>query len=289
MAKTKVFISWSGERAKGAAAALQEFLEQVLSNCDPFFSGDIEVGRKWTEQLGEELEESSIAVICLTREALGSQYVMFEAGAVSKLGKSKVMPLLLDGLKTEEVRPPLAVFQLVEFGRDGLRAVVDSIIKELDAPPTVRALEFNFGKSWPDLERRVADAMSIELPEPEAAAARAPEEGGLNREILREILENVRHLGRQDGGESVRDGSLLYGLGSIPDQVELDLALRADLDAEKRRTLRETLSRMHLPRVLELAKIDPPKGANVVLRWSVENGDADDLLHRLLSLLRREA
>ena len=45
---------------------------------------DTEKGTKWDSEISNELEQSDICIITMTRERLNSQWIMFEAGAISR-------------------------------------------------------------------------------------------------------------------------------------------------------------------------------------------------------------
>src|SRR5215813_14335412 len=82
----KVFISWSGERSKQLAEAIREWLPNVLQFVKPYFTpADIEKGARWASEISKELEQSKIGIIAMTEENLTSPWIMFEAGAISKV------------------------------------------------------------------------------------------------------------------------------------------------------------------------------------------------------------
>jgi hypothetical protein len=67
----KVFISWSGQRSAAVADALRYWLPKVIQALEPWMSADdIEKGTRWRSGLASELEQSSVGIICLTRENL---------------------------------------------------------------------------------------------------------------------------------------------------------------------------------------------------------------------------
>lgn len=119
----KVFISWSGERSKAVAAALRYWLPKVIQALDPWMSADdIEKGTRWRSGIANELEQSSVGIICLTRENLASPWIHFEAGALSKQQDKTYVCTLLVGLEPTDVREPLAQFQHTRATKDDLRS-----------------------------------------------------------------------------------------------------------------------------------------------------------------------
>ena len=77
---TKVFISWSGEQSKTVAEAIRGWLRGFFAgDPDPWMSEhDIEAGERWGKKLNEELEQSSLGVVCLTPENIREPWILFE-------------------------------------------------------------------------------------------------------------------------------------------------------------------------------------------------------------------
>jgi TIR domain len=79
-----VFISWSGEPSEQLAEAIREWLPDTLTYVEPFFSPrDIEKGANWVQEMTAKLKQSGFCITALTRESLNSNWIMFEAGAIS--------------------------------------------------------------------------------------------------------------------------------------------------------------------------------------------------------------
>lgn len=82
----KVFISWSGERAKAVARALHEWLPTVIQSLEPWMSDqDISSGQRWNSEISNQLAESNYGIICITPENQIAPWLNFEAGAVAKV------------------------------------------------------------------------------------------------------------------------------------------------------------------------------------------------------------
>ena len=92
----KVFISWSGQPSKRLGEALRDWLPGVLQLVTPYFTpSDIEKGTLWSTDIAKELSESQVGILCVTRDNIHSDWLLFEAGALSKsLEKSHVCPVL---------------------------------------------------------------------------------------------------------------------------------------------------------------------------------------------------
>ena len=119
-----VFISWSGEWSKAAAAALHNWLPMVVQSAKPWMSDeDIEKGSRSLVEIGKALEGVKVGIICLTPENLNRPWIVFEAGALSKTldDKTRVCTYLLGDLRPEHVRAPLGMFQATRASKDDTR------------------------------------------------------------------------------------------------------------------------------------------------------------------------
>jgi hypothetical protein len=181
-----VFISWSGPRSKSAAEAIKQWLPLVVPTASPWMSAaDIDKGTRWREEVAAALDTMKAGIICLTPENLTAEWLLFEAGALSKTRdpRTRVWTYLLAGLKPQHVKDPLAIFQATTAEKEDTRGLIHSVNKNLDATVPESRVNHLFDKLWPDLERELAG-----IPEPSGAAPpkRPPEE------MLAEILELSR-------------------------------------------------------------------------------------------------
>ena len=182
----KVFISWSGERSHALADALHDWLPLVLHYVEPWLSqADIEAGQRWADQVAKQLEACNFGILCVTRENVGSPWVLFEAGALAKsMQGSRVIPLLLD-LEFRDITGPLAQFQAKKVERTGLLEVIQSLNQSAQhAVPEARVAQL-FDALWPELEKKVNAIPTLASP---AKHARP------QPEILEELVASVRTL-----------------------------------------------------------------------------------------------
>lgn len=184
----RVFLSWSGERSSAVAQVFRDWLPRAMQNIRPYYNpDDTSKGSRWGDEIRSELERSDFGIIFLTPENLTSQWILFEAGALSKLGKSRVAPFLLD-LKPTDVYGPLAQFQATQATRDDCFRLLGSLNQSLDEnalEPTV--LRDVFDHWWPVLDKKIKDAVASK---PTAAGATPRSE----RELIEETLECVRRI-----------------------------------------------------------------------------------------------
>jgi TIR domain len=181
----KVFISWSGERSQLLAQALHGWLPLVLHYVQPWLSeADVSAGDRWAQAIAKELETSKFGIICLTRENLGSPWVLFEAGALAKSLETKVIPLLFN-LEISDVSGPLAQFQAKKFERTGLAEVIHSVNQSAPEPIAEDRERQLFNALWPELEKQLV-AIPVEAPTEKHIRP--------THEILEELVTGVRSL-----------------------------------------------------------------------------------------------
>ncbi|MGY6707548.1 MAG: toll/interleukin-1 receptor domain-containing protein [Rhizobiaceae bacterium] len=182
----KVFISWSGSRSKALANALRDWLPLTLNYVKPWVSDkDIGAGDRWAQSIAGELESSNFGIICITPENLQSEWILFEAGALSKsMLDAKVIPLLF-GLELSDLSGPLSQFQAQKVEQTGIMEVVRSINKVSDVSVNEDIITRVVPPLWPTLQ---AELEKISDAKPEEKHMRP------HHEILEELVSGVRGL-----------------------------------------------------------------------------------------------
>src|ERR1017187_5939454 len=153
-----VFISWSGPRSRSVARALRDWLPMLLHASKPWMSEtDTDKGTRWRDEVTRALDTMRAGIICLTPENLGSQGLLFEAGALSKTReqKTRIWTFLL-GVEPEDLMNPLEMFQETRADKEDIRKLVHSINKDLAAPVADKLLDSLFDRLWPELEKQLA-------------------------------------------------------------------------------------------------------------------------------------
>lgn len=130
--------------------------------------------------------ESKWGILCLTPENLEAPWLLFEGGALSKTidDKTCLCTYLLAGLRPQDVRFPLGMFQATRSDREDTRKLVHTVNRAVSVDPVKEEhLDKAFAAMWPELEQCIA-----RLPEPERAvkAKRGSED------MIAEILELSR-------------------------------------------------------------------------------------------------
>src|SRR5258708_25056119 len=182
----KIFVSWSGVRSGALAQALRDWLPLVLHYAEPWLSdADLRPGARWGPELAKELDTSNFGVVCITRENLTSQWILFEAGSLAKsLDGSRVIPLLLD-VEFSEITGPLAQFQAKKIDRDGVFEVVQAVNGLAKQPIADARVKELFDALWPKLEKQITEI-------PKGTSPTKPTRS--QHEILKELVTSVRGL-----------------------------------------------------------------------------------------------
>lgn len=164
----KVFISWSGPRARQVANILHGWLPSVIQGVESWVSTkDLDKGVRWGAELTEELENTSFGIICVTKDNVAAPWLNFEAGALSKQvvgakSDGRVIPFLF-GLEPSDITgSPLSDFQQAIYHEkyDRKKEVFDllrSINSVSVVPLSEEKLRAAFEKWWVDLSTALAE------------------------------------------------------------------------------------------------------------------------------------
>lgn len=187
----QVFISWSGERSKKIAAALRDWLPLVVQALDPWFSPeDIDKGARWLSDLNSQLQQQSVALICVTPENLTAPWLLFESGALSKaMDSSCVSPVLL-GVEAVDLEGPLAQFQATALNRADMRRLLATFNRRLDKPLDERQIDTAFALLWPQLESQVEALLKAGPP----GKVKHRSESSILDEVLSKVRTIERHI-----------------------------------------------------------------------------------------------
>ncbi len=152
----KVFISWSGKLSGDVASLLNEWLPSAVPGTAPWLSKEgIDKGSIWFGDIEKELKDTSVGIICLTRENMNRPWILFEAGGLSKgLDKSRVCPLLID-LDDKELDPPLKAFHATKPSKEDMLALCKTINRQNKGNvfPDPQLEKF-FRRFWRDFESK---------------------------------------------------------------------------------------------------------------------------------------
>jgi hypothetical protein len=188
-AQMKVFISWSESLSREVAEQLRGWLPRVVQSVDPYLSSeDIHKGARWRDEVAKELESSDYGIICVTPENLSSEWMNFEAGALSKkLDGSYVSPFLVRLKNSDLSHGPLAQFQsTVYHDYKDVHKLLKSINSVSERQLRPDDLEEVFRTWWPHLKNPIDELLK-------KYSARTPVQAGRDAEgKLEEILVLMR-------------------------------------------------------------------------------------------------
>lgn len=133
--ENKVFISWSGEKAKLYADFLVDLLKNVFKEKNVlFYSNHITDGKMWMQETSKAIKESRVGIILVTREDICKPWLNFEAGALYKGDEqSFIIPIFIDIKEQNIANHPLRLFQSrYHFSKWDLLRLCGFLYKELN-------------------------------------------------------------------------------------------------------------------------------------------------------------
>lgn len=167
-----VFISWSSiSPAKEIAEVIYELLKEIFSTVEDkvsFFYSDKEIahGDKFYSILTKKLAESNFGILVITKNNFNNPWILYEAGALSKLEKSSVIPLLLGGLtveKIEDAKSPLRQFQsITDLHKDKFIGVVrDICVNKIHINSDLtETITKTTERKWGNFKKRIDDILN---------------------------------------------------------------------------------------------------------------------------------
>jgi hypothetical protein len=187
-----VFLSWSGDRSEAVAELLDGWLQCVIQAVDPWMSSkDIDRGTLWFSEVNDQLQNTSIGIICLTQENKIKPWILFEAGALAKgLSENRVCTFLID-LESTDIGAPLSQFNHTSPTKESLWGLVRTLNNSLkEQGLKEKILEQVFNTYWPQFEREFKIIID-ENPENEVVVKRTDDD------ILLEILTATRSMNKR--------------------------------------------------------------------------------------------
>jgi hypothetical protein len=217
----KLFISWSDSRSHIVAAKLKEWLPLVLPSAEPWLSSqDIRKGSRWQAETAEALQGPTAGILVLTKDNLASQWLHFEAGAISKAvagSKAFVCTYLID-VDNADVEQPLGMFQSTTATEADTLQLILSLNTAAESPIPDDRLRKLYSNFWPELDEAIQKARTS-VPNVNTA-----DRG--QREMIGEILGIVRSLARVSTNETWADA--IRNLAETPGTATYDMFKRLD-------------------------------------------------------------
>jgi hypothetical protein len=190
----KVFISWSKPLSRDCAEILRNWIKCTLQASKPWMSSeDLDKGTVWFDGIGNELNDTTIGIICLTKANKNNPWILFESGALAKgLAEKRVYTLLID-LEPQDIEAPLSQFNHTAPNRDDMKRLLASINKQLgEQALEEKVLDDVFNTYWPQFDKAF-----------QAAIANHPDDENEIKEVrdsddlLSEILSITRNLDKR--------------------------------------------------------------------------------------------
>lgn len=194
--KTSVFLAWSGSVSKKMAGLLKEYLPLLVRNIDIFMSEDTTKGKRWHSEIANVLGSTKFGILCLTPENLTSEWIHFEAGALSKTidDATHVCPLLLD-VKKSELQEPLASFQATIFNKEEFKSLVNDLAQACGDSLKEGQFDRLMDALWPDIDKSIKK-LNNELAESRKKSGEPKDTKPKTDPLLEEVLVRVREQGR---------------------------------------------------------------------------------------------
>jgi hypothetical protein len=150
----KIFVSWSGAASRRVAELLKDWLPHVVQRAELYVSSqDIEKGERWAASIAAKLSEIDFGIIIVTPENIDAPWVNFEAGALSKSVKSRVIPLLCGMDRIDAASSPLRQFQYALATKEEIQRLVLAVNDACDKPLEPSRIEPAFQKWWDEFEQ----------------------------------------------------------------------------------------------------------------------------------------
>ena len=188
----KIFISWSGERSRKVAELFDDWIQCVIQNVTPWMSSkDIDRGALWFTELNDQLSDTSIGVVFLTKDNKNKPWILFESGALAKgLTSNRVCTFLID-VQASDLENPLAQFNHTFPRKDNVWHLVRTINDSLNGSTLKESVLLKvFETYWPQFEKEFNIILSS-TSETEINITRN------DTEILLDVLSTVRSLDKR--------------------------------------------------------------------------------------------
>ena len=234
----EVFLSWSGERSGRVAEALHTWLPVAFQPAVTWLSHDIDKGVRWEDVITERLDRSDFGIVCLTPENVHSDWMLFEAGALSRKARAARVCTYLYDINESDVSGPLARFQHTKAERADTLRLLLTLNKALGEHALDRDhLARSFAANWPQLERKLRKIGG--------AAPGTPRRS--QQDKLDELLSEVRAMSRTNQWR-VQHDVLESIVGALAGDLEgEDGRVPSDFDVRVNRVIDEYLDRRRRP------------------------------------------
>ncbi|WEX02764.1 hypothetical protein [Rhodococcus sp. RCBS9] len=208
----KIFISWSGDLAKGVAHVWHDLLREMFDRVTPWVSDiDIEAGARGLDEIKRELDGTLFGIVVVTPENQDAPWLNFEAGALSRSlseASTRVVPSLVNFSSPTQITSPLKQFQATLLNEDGVARVLKAVAGVVDADWPTK--EKAFTRMWPEYQTRfndkIVESVDPTNPEPRTNQSMLEELLTITRSMQHDLQGTTRFL---PGGMLISDGPAL--------------------------------------------------------------------------------
>lgn len=124
----KVFLSWSKDLSNEIAKIFKDIFEESLGITAFKSDQDIFFGEGWFNRIKNEVNESDIAIVLITKENLNIPWLNFEIGAfASKIGEKNIIPVLCDITSSDLSNHPVSNLQCTDLDWLNFLAIVKQV------------------------------------------------------------------------------------------------------------------------------------------------------------------
>ncbi len=149
----QIFASWSGPDSRAVAELFKSWIPCVLQDVNVYVSSqDIEKGERWQTSVASNLTEIDFGLIVVTKTNMNAPWILFEAGALSKSVKSRVIPILCGVNEIDTANSPLTQFQYSIVNKEEIKRVIEQINSANSRLLDPSRVDKAFEKWWPDFE-----------------------------------------------------------------------------------------------------------------------------------------
>lgn len=228
----RIFLSWSGDRSRYLSTCFKNWLPNVLQYLEPYMSSqDIKLGERWGTNIEENLRENDFGLVFVTPENIDAPWINFEAGALSKALKSRLVPVIYGDDVTILNTGPLKQFQSSKnLEKDSVKQLVLDINEYASDTERLKIdkVELAFEKWWDELETELQNIPSLDT-KTTKLEEEIPTDNQLLNVILREVKE-MKRISNHSGGRNLF--SLPEGLFNDLDKIQfnIDKVINTDVD-----------------------------------------------------------
>jgi hypothetical protein len=192
----RILLTWSGSASHEIALFFHTWLPAVLPGTKPWISDeDIAKGKRWFQELMEQLSKLETSIVFVTPENVKSPWVYFEVGVIAREVKRGTVYPYLVGLDGQQISSgPLGQFQWTKATKKDTWKLIKVINGEfIGQSHDEQLLESRFNEQWPALERQINHILETSVPiEDEILEVERPIEQQLSKEARQLLVEAAR-------------------------------------------------------------------------------------------------